>query len=106
MQTDQNIEVHADIPGVKKEDINIDVDGNILTLSVNQKKEKEREEKDKDTGITWHHSERSSWFVKRAVRLPDTANTAAAKATYTDGVLAIDFPKKSIEDTKTKLAIT
>lgn len=106
MQNDEGIEVHADIPGVKKEDINVDIDGNILTLSVNQKQQKESEEKDKDSGTTWHHSERSHFFIKRAVRLPETANTAVAKATYVDGVLAISFPKKPIEESKTKLTIT
>jgi HSP20 family molecular chaperone IbpA len=99
MQTADAIVVHADIPGVKKEDIQLDIDHNILTLSVSTKDEKEEEKVEE--GVQWHHTERSSAFMKRSVRLPETADTANITAAYQNGVLNVTVPKNKVEN-KTK----
>lgn len=83
---------------------------NVLTLTVNLEEKKgdstsEVSEKEEGFGTTWHHRERSSVFVKRTVQLPESADTSAASASYTDGVLIITFPKKSLAATTAKLTI-
>lgn len=98
----------------------MDIDKNILTLRVQreEKKQSSNSEEAKDTEeeedasaskrkapATWHRTERSQVFVKRSIRLPETADTTAGKASYKDGVLSITFPKKAPVDTSMKLAI-
>jgi hypothetical protein len=64
------------------------------------------DKKGKPAGVKWHCSERGGVFAKRTIRLPRTADTSAASATYTDGVLTVRFPKKAPVDTSVKLAIS
>jgi HSP20 family protein len=78
--------VIADLPGVNKEDINIDVDGNVLSVSAERKQEEEKNEK-------FHRVERSYGKIHRVVRLPDTADLGSVAAAYNDGVLRIVVPK-------------
>lgn len=78
----------------------VGLDKGVLTLTVDHKEEKQ------DTGggdeqhhAKWHRTERSRKFLQRRLRLPPAADTSAASATYSDGVLAIHFPKKDPEST-------
>lgn len=64
----------------------------MLRLSVQQEESKE-EDKEED-GVKWHRVERSAAFSGRSLRLPEAADTAAIKASYKDGVLSLDIPKK------------
>jgi HSP20 family protein len=82
--------VHAEIPGVKKEDIKVDVDDNAVTLSAEVKQEKE-EKKDEKT----LYSERTYGLVTRSFTLPAEVDPNAAKAEYKDGVLNLVLPKKA-----------
>jgi Hsp20/alpha crystallin family len=94
------------------------IDKSVLTLRVHHEeekkddkkseegKEKGKEQKASDAGITWHHTERFGVFAKRRVRLPENADTSAASASYTDGVLTILIPKKPLVDTSMKLTIS
>jgi HSP20 family protein len=109
VQTEQEVEVHADLPGLKKEEINVDIDNNVLTLTVDhaEKKEETSTEDPKQEGsTTWHRTERSRVYVKRSIMLPETADTAAGKASYSNGVLSVHFPKKALAAPPTKLPIT
>jgi HSP20 family protein len=109
VQTDKEVEVHADLPGMKKEEIDIDIDNNVLTLKVDheEKKEETSSEDPKQKGATtWHRTERSRVYVKRSIMLPEAADTAAGKASYNNGVLSIHFPKKAPAAPATKLTIT
>ena len=82
--------VHAEIPGVKKEDIKVDVDDNAVTLSAEVKQEKQ-EKKDEKTLYT----ERTYGLVTRSFSLPAEVDPSAAKAEYKDGVLNLVLPKKA-----------
>jgi HSP20 family protein len=86
-ETENEFRVIADLPGVNKEDINIDVDGNTLSVSAERKREEE-EKTDK-----FHRVERSYGKIHREVRLPPTADLGNVAATYNDGVLKISVPK-------------
>ena len=83
--------VKADLPGVKKEDINVRVDGNIVQIDAEVKQEKEtRGDDDKVL-----RSERYYGSVSRTFSLSQDVDDAKALAKYADGVLTLELPKKA-----------
>jgi HSP20 family protein len=82
--------VRADIPGVKKEDIQVDIDANAITVRAEMKQEKEEK---KDEKVIY--SERSYGMVSRSFSLPAEVDPSGAKAEYKDGVLNLLLPKKA-----------
>ena len=82
--------VAAEIPGVKKEDIFIDIDGDTVSLRAEVKNEKEEKKGEKIV-----YSERSYGMVSRSFALPMDVDDKAVKAEYKDGVLKLVLPKKS-----------
>ena len=89
-EDDKSYTVKADIPGVKKEDIKVDIDGDLVTLKAEAKQEKEEKRGEKVI-----HSERSYGMVSRSFTLPTDVDEKAAKAEYKDGVLNLVLPKKA-----------
>jgi HSP20 family protein len=83
--------VHADIPGVKKEDIQVTIDGSVVTLRAEAKAEKEKKEGDKVLC-----SERYHGVVSRSFQLPADVDQSRAQAVYKDGVLDLTLPKKTV----------
>ena len=81
--------VRADIPGVKKEDIKVDIDGNMVSISAEVQKEKEQKE-----GGRVIRSERYYGTMSRSFSLGQDVDEKSAKAKYTDGVLELTLPKK------------
>lgn len=79
--------VHVDMPGVKKEDIKVHVDGDVLTV------EAERRETSEKSDEHYHYSERRFGRIKRQVALPSGADTKSAKAKFEDGLLELEFVK-------------
>ncbi len=88
-EDDKAYTVKAEIPGVKKEDIHISVDGNLVSISAEVKKETEKKE-----GKKVVHSERYFGQVSRSFTLDKDVEQGAATANYTDGVLEAVLPKK------------
>jgi len=82
--------VLAELPGVKKEDIQVNIDGNEVSISAETRAE--REVKDGERVI---HSERQFGKVSRAFRLAQEVDESKASARYTDGVLELTLPKKA-----------
>ena len=89
-EDDKGFIVKADIPGVKKEDIQIDVDEDRISLRAEAKRVKEEK---KDEKVVY--SERSYGMVTRSFSLPAAVDAKGAKAEYKDGVLNLMLPKKS-----------
>ena len=89
-EDDKSYTVKADIPGVKKEDIQIDIDGDQVTLRAEAKQEKEEKNEEKTV-----YSERSYGLVSRSFTLPVDIDEEGAKAEYKDGVLNLVLPKKA-----------
>ncbi|NJR41654.1 MAG: Hsp20 family protein [Akkermansiaceae bacterium] len=87
----------------------MDLEGSLLTLRVDHEENIEEshtaEQEEGGKSPTWHRTERSRLFVQRCIRLPETADTTAPDASYTDGVLSIHFPKKPPVQDSIKLAI-
>lgn len=79
--------VNVELPGFRKEDINLSLHEGVLTVSGERKQERERKE-----GETFR-SERHFGRFQRSVTLPASVNGSNVTATYKDGVLTIDLPK-------------
>ena len=82
--------VTAELPGVRKEDINVAIDGTQVTLSAEVKREKEISDKERLL-----HSERVYGKVSRSFALPQELDEAKAEARFRDGVLELTLPKKA-----------
>jgi HSP20 family protein len=83
--------VKADIPGVKKEDINVRIDGNVVQIDAEVKREKET----KGNGDKVLRSERYYGTVSRTFSLAEDVDEGKADAKYADGVLTLQLPKKT-----------
>jgi HSP20 family protein len=92
---DKAYTVRAEIPGVKKEDIQIDVSGGQVSISAEIKKEKEEKQ-----GERLLHSERYYGMLSRSFTLPADVDSQTAKAEYKDGVLELTLPKKVTAQSK------
>jgi HSP20 family protein len=75
-------------PGMKKSDFNIDVQGNILTISAEMEEKKEEKEEN------YTRKEYNFSSFSRSFTLPDEVNKEKIEATYVDGVLNLSLPKK------------
>ena len=88
-EQDGSYAVKAEIPGVKKDDIDVRVDGNMVTISAEVKKEKEEKEGEKVI-----RSERYYGSVSRSFTVSHDVDENAASAKYNEGVLELTLPKK------------
>jgi HSP20 family protein len=82
--------VTAELPGVKKEDIHVSVDGAQVTIDAEVKQEKEAQSQDERT----LHVERVFGKVSRTFTLPQELDEAKVEAKYRDGILELTLPKK------------
>ena len=87
--------VHAEIPGVKKEDIQVSVEGNSVSISAEVKKESEEKQ-----GEKLLKRERYYGKVARSFALANEIDETNASAKYNDGVLELVLPKKKGGSTK------
>jgi HSP20 family protein len=86
-ETDKEIVVRAEMPGLKPEDVDIRVSGNVLTLSGEKKEESE----DRKSG--YYRSERRYGSFFRSLELPPGTKADAASAEFDKGVLTLKIPK-------------
>lgn len=89
-ETDDAYEIHADLPGVKKEDIEITLENDILTVVAS--KDTESEEKQKGKVI---YRERSSGMISRSFSVAPGTTEADINANFSDGVLTLSVPRSS-----------
>ena len=89
-EDDKAYVVHAEIPGVKKEDIHVNIDGNQVAISAEVKNEKEVKD-----GERLLRSERYFGKVSRSFVLDQDVDEETAQAKYNDGVLELSLPKRS-----------
>ncbi|MBX9963587.1 MAG: Hsp20/alpha crystallin family protein [Burkholderiales bacterium] len=87
--------VHADIPGVSKEDIHVDIDGNQVSITAEVKRRAEQKE-----GERVLKTERFYGKTARAFALASEVDAAGAQAKYADGVLELVLPKKVAANAK------
>jgi len=94
IEEQDNVKVRADLPGIKKDEIEVAVENDVLTIKGEKKNEKEIKEKD------YVRSERYYGAFHRSFTLPSAVDASKVNATYKDGVLEITLPKK--EEAKSK----
>ncbi|MBI2320473.1 MAG: Hsp20/alpha crystallin family protein [Betaproteobacteria bacterium] len=98
-EEDKAYTVKAEIPGVKKDEIQVSIDGNRISISAEVKKEREEKE-----GKRVIRSERYYGKQYRAFTLGHEIDEAKVEAKYQDGVLELTLPKKAGKEAK-KIAI-
>lgn len=90
VETENDLVLTADIPGIKLEDIDIRLENGTLTISGERKFENEEKKG------AYHRVERSYGSFQRAFALPDTVDVDKVDAHYENGVLRVTLPKKEI----------
>src|ERR1044071_2060633 len=93
-QTDNGVVVKAALPGIKADEVQINVTGDILTIRGETKQEDEKSDK------AWHIREQRWGAFERSVRLPTGVVSDKAKADFDNGILTITLPKS--EEVKPK----
>lgn len=88
-EDEKSYAVHADMPGVAKDDIHVTIDGNTVSISAEVKKNSEQKEGDKVL-----RRERYFGRVSRSFSLEHEVDEVTANARYQDGVLELVLPKK------------
>ena len=88
-ENDKEYHVLADMPGVRKEEISVTINGNEVIVSAEVK-----HEKDVKNGITMLRAERYYGKVQRELAFSEEIDEAKAQAKYNDGVLELTLPKK------------
>ncbi len=86
-ETPEAYSIHAELPGVKKEDVKVSIDEGVLTVSGERRQEQEEKNK------KWHRVERSYGRFERSFTLPSAVNADKVTATYKDGTLNVLVPK-------------
>ena len=91
--------VRADLPGLSKDDVKVDITDEALTIQ-GERKQEHKEERE-----GWYRSERSYGSFFRSVPLPEGINANEAKASFRDGVLEITMPAPKREERKRSIEI-
>ncbi len=94
-EDDKAYTVHAEIPGVKKDDIHVHIEGNLVSISAEVKNEKEVKE-----GEKLLRSERYFGKLSRSFKLAQDVDEGKANARYNDGVLELTLPKRGNNGSK------
>jgi len=87
--------VMAELPGVKKDDIQVTIDGSQVTLAAEVKREREASQEERVL-----HTERVYGKVSRSFTLPQEVDESKAEAKFRDGVLELKLPKKAAAQRK------
>ncbi|HEY1230012.1 MAG: Hsp20/alpha crystallin family protein [Frateuria sp.] len=95
-ENDKAYTVKADIPGVKKDDINVRVEGNMVSIEAEAKGEKES----KGNGDKVLRTERYYGSISRSFSLAQDVDAAKVQAKYADGVLTLELPKAAPADSR------
>jgi len=93
---DNEIEVQAALPGVKKEDLDVSINNQTITIRTSTKEEKKEDEKGK-----YFRREITRGEFQRTLSLPDNVDDANAKASFKDGILTVTIPKTEKSQRKT-----
>ena len=94
-ETANAFQVRMDVPGIKPDDITVQVTGDTVHVSGERKEEKE------DKGKTYHRVERHSGSFSETVVLPSAVNDEKVQAEFHEGVLTITLPKTEASKTRT-----
>jgi HSP20 family protein len=95
-ETPEEYRIEAELPGVKKEDLDVNVENGVLTLRG------ERREKKEEKAKKYHRVESSYGSFMRSFTLPDDANGEKVDADYKDGLLTVRIPRTAPKESKAR----
>jgi HSP20 family protein len=90
-ENDQHFTIQAEMPGLRKEDIQVDIDGARITIGAEVKQMDQKVENERAVC-----SERFYGAVSRSFQLPSEVDSTGCNASYQDGILKLTLPKRSI----------
>ena len=93
------LRLHADLPGVQASDLDIRVEGDVLTIRGERKSESERNEQN------FHVMERSHGRFQRSIQLPFAPNADEVRATVREGVLEVRIPKRAPQERSRRIEV-
>lgn len=99
VETEKQFEIHVSLPGIKKDEIKIDLDGEILTISG------ERKINNENTEDKYHLTENFYGSFTRSFTLPENVDKTTINADFTDGILKLEVPKTEVKEHKTSIKI-
>jgi HSP20 family protein len=94
-ETADAFQIRMDVPGIKPDDITVQIAGDSVQISGERKEEKE------EKGKTWHRMERRSGSFSQMLRLPGAVNEDKVHAEFQDGILTITLPKTEATKVRT-----
>jgi HSP20 family protein len=94
-EADNEVVVKASLPGIKADEVQINVSGDVLTIKGETKQEEEKKDK------SWHIREQRWGVFERSIMLPTAVNSDQAKADFENGILTITLPKSENVKSKT-----
>lgn len=93
-ETDKDVRVRLELPGMEKDDCQITIEGNMLHLSGEKRFEREAHDS------TYHLMERAYGAFERSIPLPRNVNVEQAEASFKNGVLTVRLPKQGATSSK------
>ena len=93
-ESEDSLTIHAELPGLKKDEVKITIENGVLTLSGEKRLVKEEKKND------FHLVERRYGTFRRQITLPSQMDPDKAKASFEDGVLKVEIPKLEIAKPK------
>jgi HSP20 family protein len=98
-ETENEIKVSAELPGLDEENVDVSLSPGVLTIS-GEKKEETKEERE-----NYYRAERAYGAFRRAVPLPTEVDTDGAEAVFQKGVLTVTLPKTAETQERKKIAV-
>ncbi|MDH3475310.1 MAG: Hsp20/alpha crystallin family protein [Rhodospirillales bacterium] len=95
-ETDDSYEISAELPGLEEKDVEVSLEGDLLTVKGEKKAESEKKKKD------YYVMERHYGAFRRSFRLPETVDDSKIKASFDKGVLHLTLPKAAEAKRKAK----
>jgi HSP20 family protein len=100
-ETDQEFRITAELPGVEEKDVDVTMDGDVLTI----RGEKKFEQENGGPKESYHFVERSYGSFQRSLQLPYTVNPEGVRAEFHNGVLKLSLPKSEHQQRSRKIPI-
>jgi HSP20 family protein len=98
-ETDKEVRIKAELPGVTDNDVQVSLDENVLTIRA----EKRQERRDEREGV--HFSERTFGTFQRSLRLPFQVNPDQVRARFENGVLTVTLPKAQPQERSRRIQV-
>ena len=98
-ETDKSYHIEVELPGIKKENVNIQVDGNVLTISG------ERSVREEVKDENYHKVESRYGLFSRSFTLPEKVDVSNIEAEFKDGILEVAIPKLKVDTSSKKIEI-